>query len=416
MNKNGEMYTGVVTFMIVGLNKEAIPFVVKACPELKLNGDWLSEEIEETLKTMGEAGFSVRAIITDNHSVNVNAFKSLRCKYGNAADVLSFNFNGQKIYNLYDSVHLIKNIRNNLLSAKRFFFPSFKFDGFYDPVSVDAGEISWRLLHDTYEKDLPANLRKSPKLNPKTLHPGNNKQNVPLALNIFDESTVAGILSYFPGESAAAGFLKLINKWWTISNSKFMINTNNRLGNAAIRGDNKSAFLRSFANWLEKWRDMQISGCGKFTLTAHTFNALIVTLRGTAALLEDLFEDKEYKFVLTARLQTDPLERNFGKTRQMSGGRFLISLREFLSSEKKLLMKSLLKADIECWDERVKCDPSSPDSNELLQELNAIANEFEENILCADSREVAIHIAGYITKKMLEGSKCNDCKNVLKSN
>ena len=56
-----------------------------------------------------------------------------------------------------------------------------------------------------------------------------------------------------------------------------MLNTNNRLGNAAVRGDNKPAFLRSFADWLEIWRDMQISGCGKFTLTAHTFNALIVT-------------------------------------------------------------------------------------------------------------------------------------------
>ena len=187
MDENGDMYTGVVTFMAVGLNKEAIPFVVKACPEIKICGDWLREEIEETLGTMGKAGFRVRAVITDNHSVNVNAFKSLRIKYGNVDDELSFNFSGQKIYNLYDSVHLIKNIRNNLLSAKRFIFPSFKFYGFYDPISVEAGEISWRLLHDTYEKDLilPSNLRKAPKLNPKTLHPENNKQNVPLALNIF---------------------------------------------------------------------------------------------------------------------------------------------------------------------------------------------------------------------------------------
>ena len=74
-------------------------------------------------------------------------------------------------------------------------------------------------------------------------------------------------------------------------------------------------------------------------------------------------------------------------------------------------MKSLLKAGIEFWDERVKCDPSPPGSSELLQELNAIANEFEENTLCADSRDVAIYIAGYITKKMSKGSKCKDCKS-----
>ena len=37
-NEYGEFYTGVVTFVILGLNKEAIPFVVKACPEANLNG------------------------------------------------------------------------------------------------------------------------------------------------------------------------------------------------------------------------------------------------------------------------------------------------------------------------------------------------------------------------------------------
>jgi hypothetical protein len=31
MDENGEMYSGVVAFMVVGLNKEAIPFVIKAC-------------------------------------------------------------------------------------------------------------------------------------------------------------------------------------------------------------------------------------------------------------------------------------------------------------------------------------------------------------------------------------------------
>ena len=41
-----------------------------------------------------------------------------------------------------------------------------------------VGEISWKLLHDTYEKDctLQANLSKVPRLNLKVLHPGNNKQ------------------------------------------------------------------------------------------------------------------------------------------------------------------------------------------------------------------------------------------------
>ena len=128
----------------------------------------------------------------------------------------------KKVYNLYDSVHLIKDVQNNLLRVKRFMFPEFEFIGFSDIIRIDAGEILWKLFYDVYEKDscLQSNLRKAPKINSKTLYPGNNKQNVSLALNVFDETTVAGILSYFPDESPVIGFLRLIQSWWNISNSK----------------------------------------------------------------------------------------------------------------------------------------------------------------------------------------------------
>ena len=37
----------------------------------------------------------------------------------------------------------MKNTRNDLLNYKRFIFPSFKFDGFKDPISVPGGEIKF---------------------------------------------------------------------------------------------------------------------------------------------------------------------------------------------------------------------------------------------------------------------------------
>ena len=90
---------------------------------------------------------------------------------------VSFTSMEKKFIIFYDSVHLIKNVRNNLLPVKRFIFPEFEFNGFSDIIRIDAGEISWKLFHDVYEKDscLQSNLRKAPKLNSKTLHPGNNK-------------------------------------------------------------------------------------------------------------------------------------------------------------------------------------------------------------------------------------------------
>ena len=45
---------------------------------------------------------------------------------------------GSKIYLFFDSVHLMKNIRNNLLNNKMFLFPAFSFSGFYDQINCDV--------------------------------------------------------------------------------------------------------------------------------------------------------------------------------------------------------------------------------------------------------------------------------------
>ena len=89
-------------------------------------------------------------------------------------------------------------------------------------------------------------MRKAPKLTTKVLHPGNCKQNVPNALAIFDETTIAAVKSYFPEKASAAAFLTLFSKWWVLSNSKARYSTANYLGNAAVIGDNKQ---RSCAQW-----------------------------------------------------------------------------------------------------------------------------------------------------------------------
>ena len=69
------------------------------------------------------------------------------------------------------------------------------------------------------------------------------------------------------------------------------------------------------------------------------------TLRCQAALIVDLFTDG-FDFVLTARLQSDPLERRYGQYRQMSGGRFLVSAKDVIYSENILKLKSLVQKEL----------------------------------------------------------------------
>ena len=143
------------------------------------------------MKTLKNCSFRVRAIVSDNHSANVLAYKLLLKEFGHLDDNLFIKHDYQKIYLLHDAVHLIKNVRNNLLNQKRFIFPAFEYDGFEDPISFKDGQISWKLFHDVFEKDslLEVNLRKAAKIRHKLLHPDNCKQNVSVALAIFHEST-----------------------------------------------------------------------------------------------------------------------------------------------------------------------------------------------------------------------------------
>ena len=134
----------------------------------------------------------------------------------------------------------------------------------------------------------------------------------------------------------------------------------------------KCEFLLSLAQFIWQWPNLSFTGCSRFTLSAQTANALQITLYGTADLTEDLLSDG-YNYVLTSRLQTDPLEKHLGKLRQMCGGRFLVSLRCVkLKAHKKVLNPSLKKT----WMEDVQPDSTiKADRSEIITSVSLIHNE-----------------------------------------
>lgn len=139
------------------------------------------------------------------------------------------------------------------------------------------------------------------------------------------------------------------------------------------------------------------------------------TLRATAGLLEDLLNE-DYSFVLTARFQSDPIERHFSKYRQMSGGRFLVALREVQSSEKILQMKSLAKAGFNFW--KMDLQPSDVNFN-VSSIVESVSNEIQDCELDEKSNEISVYVAGFITKKLLKNKKtlsCESCITLLKEN
>ena len=167
-DEEGNLFKWIVVFMIVSL-KKSIPIVIGSLAETKITGEWWKCEINKFILDLAEVRFKARAVITDDHPSNANAFTRLYEIFDGENKTFikhpAFADFATKNYLLFDVIHLFKNIGNNLLNQKKFAFPSFQFDLFHDAIHVQDGYISWLIFHEVHERDehLQAPLRKAPK-------------------------------------------------------------------------------------------------------------------------------------------------------------------------------------------------------------------------------------------------------------
>ena len=95
----------------------------------------------------------------------------------------------------------------------------------------------------------------------------------------------------------------------------------------------------------------------------------------------------------------------------MNGGRFLVNLREVLNSERILRCRSLNKENINFWGEDL-----TSENQECVTVIEDIfgnrTREIVESVLDESSAEVT---TGYVAKKLIKRSKCENCKILLKA-
>ena len=178
--------------MIVGL-KESVPYVIKFSPQTGISDDWLKNEVLECLDVLIKYGFNTTTIICNkNHQTfqlpkryaNVQITTVAVCLYYTSQEKFIFPLIPFIVLKTFEIIHLI---------ITDFCFHPLNSNRFKDSIHVTGGELKWEMLHDIFERgaqlDGPKlNLKKAPKLTLKVPHPGSNKQNVPLALAIFDET------------------------------------------------------------------------------------------------------------------------------------------------------------------------------------------------------------------------------------
>ena len=271
--------------MICGL-KATIPIVVKACPELSRSGEWVANYMAECISVVLNAGFKVRAVATHNHSSIVNAFKLLKKKFPpngcpSTSPLFIQHTQNKNLSFFFDNVHLLKNIRNNLLNSKKFVFPQFSFTCLEQIIASADGYIAWNDFKKIYDEDstLSSHLRNHTSYLCQHFVLTTANKMLSLALAIFDGTTNAAAKCYIPERSDCTSFLTFIHTWWTIVNSKTPFSAN-PLANAIVPCDTKLEFLTNFTDWLEMWSQSRAAFC----LSKQTFDALINTLRSQAAL------------------------------------------------------------------------------------------------------------------------------------
>ena len=98
----------------------------------------------------------------------------------------------------------------------------------------------------------------------------------------------------------------------------------------------------------------------------------------------------------------------------MSGGRFLVGLREFECANRVLGVVSLVKESIDFWKEDVRHDIDTIAALSVFNsKLDLIASDIESCSLSSDSVQVSAVISGYtIRKVIMDRSGCKPCEKL----
>ncbi|CAL1270294.1 unnamed protein product [Larinioides sclopetarius] len=339
----------IQAFMITSLFSK-YKEIVALVPMKNQTADDLYCQTLKVLKLLNNCKYNVLCLISDNNRINRNMF-TLMCQ-GNLANCISNPVEpGSKLFFLFDTVHLIKSVRNNWFNEKTLgqvlCFPS-------PDNSSKISLAKLQDLKDIYETEKLNLIKKAPKLSQKVLYPTSfEKQNVLLALNIFHDSNSAALAQEAEEKGkdtmGTKEFIDQFLKWWNIVNVKNS-EKGKRLKNPfcdPIKSSDQMnmVFLNKFYAWLVSWenkcglplnkrKEEGLPGKGG-KLSNETLFALQFTTKSLIEIVSHIFKEHCPEYIL-GKFQTDSLEARFGQYRQMSGGNYNVSCLQIFESEKKL--------------------------------------------------------------------------------
>ncbi|KAH7966120.1 hypothetical protein HPB49_013897 [Dermacentor silvarum] len=204
--------------------------------------------------------------------------------------------------------------------------------------------------------------------------------------------------------------------------------------------------IENSLNWLDDWeRDVRSAAISQDTfLTQSTAEGLRVTMLSMLEISEYLLNQCGFKYVLTGKLNQDPLERFFGKARQAGCENDHPDMLTFLQVYRMLTVYSLLKppklGNCEVPEEKSVLDLSSfrtifmkQDSgdsrrshlSELKTKLDRLVETEEweledcDNLVQESNNSAEVvdavlyYVTGFLTRKVARMFSCKKCRQSL---
>ena len=385
-------------------------------PITKINWEVIRQNFNAVCRAVTEIGLNVVCVSADGYSANRKFFEEL-CGGTIAHSIPHPVTPDERLFLIFDPVHIFKNFFSNFLNRAVLSGPTF------EGKKIAA---TFKHISDLYVKEFGKPMKHAHKITQKVLTPRPiERSNVMLAERLFHESTIAALKHYSdenPEWENTAEFLDLIHTWWSI------VNVRSTSVGFRKRDDNKKAitrsseskleFLTKFVLFMKEWRD---TGSKSESLTRETLSCAIQTSSALSALAIYLLEQKDFKFVMLGKISSDAIEHRFGHYRQLGGANYYLSVRQFLEAEKAIRLKSLVKYSKLTMEEvtsNLKGNDNGefaePNDSSVLADTDLLMSFLEEEsfeISFFDDEDASIiyFVAGYIARSLMKLRKTPKC-------
>ena len=328
-NRTNNVATAALVFMARGIKenwKQPLGYVLvnESCPS-----DLIKDKLFEIIDELTSMGLLVETILSDLGS----NFQKLLRELNVTPTTPWILHNGKKIIYLFDPPHLIKAVRNNLLKH------DFHFDG---------KVASWDDIKTVYHRDKQQSLRCCPNLTQKHISPnGFTKMKVKYATQVMSHTVGSTLCMYIalgalpPSAVGTAELIANMDNIFDCLNSSSLNST--KIYKKALSEDSAHhKFIDDMLPFIQSIKVINRESKEDVTNKLRCLKGLQLTLNGVLALWDTLHKDYGLDFLLTRRLNQDPLENFFGLIRQQGGNCDNPTPLQFTRAFRKLFVDNFL--------------------------------------------------------------------------